>query len=664
MPSPLFRTLHDNKWIAKYPWKRDPRELPNNYSVALAVLRSTERRLLKDNEKAKLYDDQIQDMLVRGVARKLSKEEERNYKGTVHYVSHHEVMKPGSQSTPCRIVFNSSASYMGHTLNDYWFKGPDLLNDLLGILLRFRENHVAFAGDVKKMYHTIGISELDQHTHRFLWRNLQVEKQPATHIITAVSFGDRPAGAIASLALQKTAQMGEARYPQASFMIKKNTYMDDIVGSLDSNEDVERITTNIEEILKKGSFEIKEWITSYSSAIVPLDNRHDVSSKVLGVVWDTQKDELRFQVRLNFSEKKRKIREGVDITLKSIEKDFPTILTRRMILSQVNGIYDPLGLATPYLVQAKLLLRELTVAKSGWDDSIPEIQRQEWLDFFRKMFSLDNISFNRSIKPDSAQGKPSLVLFSDASKQAFGACAYIRWMISNDEFECKLLMAKSKLAPRKELSMPRLELNGALLSARIRQFIEKEVNIEFSAIYHIVDSEIVRAMIQKESYGFNTFVATRVGEIQNLTSKEDWYWVESNDNVSDIITRGANPEEIGQGSIWQDGPAFIKKPVKQWPVKQSFSGTVLPELTKSAQINIVEEKMPVISDVIDSHRFSSYNKLIRVTARVLSVPKDKPSLKNVGQILKRKNLQEAEHMWIIASQADLSTQIKPETLSG
>ena len=655
-------SLHDNKWIAKYPWKRDPRELPNNYPVALAVLRSTERRLLKDNEKAKLYDDQIQDMLVRGVARKLSKEEERNYRGPVHYVSHHEVMKPESQSTPCRIVFNSSASYMGHTLNEYWFKGPDLLNDLLGILLRFRENHVAFAGDVKKMYHTIGISELDQHTHRFLWRNLQVEKQPDTHIITAVSFGDRPAGAIASLALQKTAQMGEAQYPQASFMIKKNTYMDDIVGSLDSNEDVKRITTNIEEILKKGSFEIKEWITSYSSAIVPLDNRHDISSKILGVVWDTQKDELRFQVRLNFSEKKRKIREGVDITLKSIEKDFPTILTRRMILSQVNGIYDPLGLATPYLVQAKLLLRELTVAKSGWDDSIPEIQRQEWLDFFRKMFSLDNISFNRSIKPDSAHGKPSLVLFSDASKQAFGACAYIRWMISNDEFECKLLMAKSKLAPRKELSMPRLELNGALLSARIRQFIEKEVNIEFSAIYHIVDSEIVRAMIQKESYGFNTFVATRVGEIQNLTSKEDWYWVESNDNVSDIITRGANPEEIGQGSIWQDGPAFIKKPVKQWPVKQSFSGTVLPELTKSAQINIVEKKMPMISDFIDSHRFSSYNKLIRVTARVLSVPKDKPSLKNVGQILKRKNLQEAERMWIIASQADLSTQIKPETL--
>ena len=127
--------MHDNKWIAKYPWKRDPRELPNNYPVALAVLRSTERRLLKDNEKAKLYDDQIQDMLVRGVARKLSKEEERNYRGPVHYVSHHEVMKPESQSTPCRIVFNSSASYMGHTLNEYWFKGPDLLNNLLGILL-------------------------------------------------------------------------------------------------------------------------------------------------------------------------------------------------------------------------------------------------------------------------------------------------------------------------------------------------------------------------------------------------------------------------------------------------------------------------------------------------------------------------------------------------
>ena len=140
-----------NRWIAEYPWIKDPMDLPDNRKVALAMLASTERRLAKSPVHATVYDNQVKDMVNREVARKLSKDEIDNYKGPVHYISHHEVLKPDSKSTPVRIVFNSSANYMGHVLNDYWAKGPDLLNNLLGVLIRFRENEVAFMGDISKM---------------------------------------------------------------------------------------------------------------------------------------------------------------------------------------------------------------------------------------------------------------------------------------------------------------------------------------------------------------------------------------------------------------------------------------------------------------------------------------------------------------------------------
>ena len=155
----------DNRWLAEYPWIKDPADLPDNRRVALSMLYSTERRLGKNTQHATVYDNQVRDMVQRGVARKLTKEELINYKGPIHYISHHEVLKPDSKSTPVRIVFNSSANYMGHVLNEYRAKGPDLLNSLLGILVRFRENEVAFIGDIKKMYHTVKTTVLDQHTH-------------------------------------------------------------------------------------------------------------------------------------------------------------------------------------------------------------------------------------------------------------------------------------------------------------------------------------------------------------------------------------------------------------------------------------------------------------------------------------------------------------------
>ena len=105
---------------------------------------------------------------------------------------------------------------MGQVLNEYWAKGPDVLNNLVGVLIRFRENQVALMGDIRKMYHTVKTKPIDQHTHRFLWRDMDTTRDPDTYIIQRVSFRDKPSSIIAAVALRKTAEMVREKYPPAA----------------------------------------------------------------------------------------------------------------------------------------------------------------------------------------------------------------------------------------------------------------------------------------------------------------------------------------------------------------------------------------------------------------------------------------------------------------
>ena len=156
------------KWIASYPWIKNPMELPDNRDYALAALKSCEKRLKRDESFAIAYCNQIEDLKKREVCRYIDIQELNEYTGPNFYTSHHAVRKPDSKSTPLRIVFNSSANYKGHVLNNYYAKGPDMLNNLLGAILRFREEHEAFHGDIFKMFHSIEIPLQDQMTHLFL----------------------------------------------------------------------------------------------------------------------------------------------------------------------------------------------------------------------------------------------------------------------------------------------------------------------------------------------------------------------------------------------------------------------------------------------------------------------------------------------------------------
>ena len=176
---------------------------------------------------AECYSGQIEDMLQRGVARKLTEEELKNWQGPKYYISHLAVVNPKSKSTPVRIVFNSSQNCNGSSLNAILAKGPDSFrNSMVGILLRWREENVAIVGDIKKMFHSVRIALIDQHMHRFLWRNLEGDRNPDVYVMTRVNMGDRPAPCIATEALFKTAIRHEKTHPRASEFIKSSTYVD------------------------------------------------------------------------------------------------------------------------------------------------------------------------------------------------------------------------------------------------------------------------------------------------------------------------------------------------------------------------------------------------------------------------------------------------------
>ena len=182
--------------------------------------------------------------------------------------------------------------------------------------------------------------------------------------MTAVNFGDRPSGTIAMMALQKTAEMGRKISTNAAECISKNSYMDDIIESVDLEGEMNQRMINIEKILELGGFQIKGWNKSSQKheeeVSINLSAANESNTeKVLGMIWDPNTDKFSFKMKINFAKKSRNAHEEPDLTKDDIPWKIPAKLTKRIVLSQINSIYDPIGLLSPFTVRAKILMRKL-----------------------------------------------------------------------------------------------------------------------------------------------------------------------------------------------------------------------------------------------------------------------------------------------------------------
>ena len=663
-------------WITSYPWVVDPKGLPDNYNAALATLEKTERTLLKDELWAKTYKQQMEDMVQREVARPLTAMELQEWNGPVFYISHLAVLNPKSNSTPVRIVFNSSQIHKGVSLNSCLAKGPDCyMNNLIGILLRWREEAVALVGDIRKMFNSVYLKELEKHCHRFLWRDLEVHRPPEVYIMERVNMGDTPAPAISTEAIYKTADRFEKESPEAAKLLKRSSYVDDLIDSRPSLSDAVQVAKEAENMLAKGGFSVKCWQlsgerslrTSLSQEEVHIDNADETKSlsllkgtesnvRVLGLAWDPKEDFILYEVTLNFTKKRRGVRTGPDLKIADLPEALPEILTKRTVLEQVMKIYDPLGLVCPFTLLAKVYLREVWSRKLDWDAPLPADLTAKWIRFFTKLFRLEQLRFPRCLQPKDAIGRPWLIILSDGSDLAFGYAAYIRWSLQDGTYWCRLIMAKCRIAPLNKLSTPQMELNAAVLSKRGRKVIELEMRFDFERVLQLVDSETVLSMINKTSTRFKVYEGVRVGEIQAATDGDlsCWAWMSGQNNTADWLTRGRNPEELGEDSDWWNGPPILYQPIESWGLKFGIQKSeILPGEKKLRYTTVAESKAPFIN----YEKFSNVDKIIWVIARILSVAKHRSFRGGNTLHITPQLLQEAENLVVKDVQETLKDEM-------
>ena len=669
----------NGRWIARYPLLFPRHVLKGSKAVAMKSLQSTERMLSKNKQWGEVYDEQIQDMVVRGAARVVSPEELTNYSGTVNYLPHLAVKNPRSESTPVRIVFDASRSQGGGpSLNAVLAKGPDrYINNLAGVIIRFRDGVFAVKGDVRKMHNCVALEEEDCFLQCFLWRNLDTKQDPTTYQVVVNNIGVKPAGCIASLSLYKSADRFKERFPTTAHQLKRNSYVDDLGLTGGSKAEILMRVKEANEILAHANMSVKNWIFSGDDEEVGIGEigenlplEESGAERMLGVVWNPKEDAFKFKLRINLSEMKKKIRMGPDLSKEDLKKNPPTIVTRRQYYSQVQSLFDPVGFLSPVLLRAKILLRktwEDNCAKLGWDEPLPAGLVEEIVKFFIELFDLESISFPRSLWPKQEEvvGHPELVVFSDGSITAFGSVAYIRWKLSTGKWWSTIVISKSKIAPKSRITVPRLELNGAVLGKRIKEFVLSDLDLEFARVHHLVDSSTVLGYLHKADAKLKPYEGVRVSEIQTAGKftegrLHDWSWVESHNNPADWATKPRLVQELREGGFWQKGPNFLQEDVEYWPIKRDFRTDKLEgEIQPKGVFTVVTtvEACRFLEDL--ERKYSSSGKLYRIVAYVykwLNLSKKVDTARVPGVILKDEILK-AKSTWIRFGQRNMEKDL-------
>ena len=300
----------DQCWIAEYPYLFTRESLKGDRNVAFKAMIATERTLQKNENWGKTYQSQIEDMVSRNVVRIVPDSELELYAGHVNYLPHLAAVNPRSTSTPVRICFDASRSQGGGpSLNQILAKGPDrFINNLAGVIVCFRNGRVASKGDVKKMYNCVRLVKEDAFMQCFLWRNLHQSSQPLTYQVTVNNIGVKPAGAIATLALQKSTKQFDREYPQTARQLRDQSYVDDLGITAENMDVLRRRTREADIILKHANMQVKKWVYSGvgdGKMVEVGDNASGINSealeteRMLGILWDPEKDRVYPMARVN-----------------------------------------------------------------------------------------------------------------------------------------------------------------------------------------------------------------------------------------------------------------------------------------------------------------------------------------------------------------------------
>lgn len=540
-------------WEAPLPFRSPRRRLPDNRTKALQRAKSLDFSLRKDDAKKGHFLEFMQRIFENNhaeIAPPLTDGEE------AWYLPIFGVYHP-KKPTQIRVVFDSSAKYDDVSLNDVLMTGPDLINSLLGVLLRFRKDLVAVTADIQQMFYCFVVSEKHRNFLRFFWyEDNNPEKELVEYRMRVHVFGNSPSPAVATYGLRKAAQSGEGAYGSdvVSF-VKRNFYVDDGLVSLPTASDaIDLMKRTQEALMEEGNLRLHK-IASNSQDVMNAFSKDDKASHLkdidlgvseapmqrsLGLYWNLQSDSFTYRTSLG-------------------EKPF----SKRGILSVVNSLYDPLGFIAPVVILGKLLLRDLMASTKNWDEPLPEIVRDKWERWKNSLLELDQLSVPRTYATISWKDmiRKEVHIYCDASEKAIAAVAFLKTTDTKGGIHVGYVMGKAKVAPLHGHSIPRLELCAAVLAVQISETICKELDLERNSFHFFSDSKVVLGYIHNSTRRFYMYVTNRVAKIRKLSQPHQWSYVNTESNPADAATRYIPPDKL-QKSMWLQGPPTLYEPTE------------------------------------------------------------------------------------------------------
>ncbi|XP_067615344.1 uncharacterized protein [Eurosta solidaginis] len=579
--------------------------------MVLKRLKSVERKMNCNAEFAKVYKEIIDSYIRKGYARKLTTSESILSSPHTWYLPHFAVANPNKPGK-LRFVFDAAAQVNGISLNSCLLKGPQEYKPLPSILFRFRERAVGLCGDIKEMFHQILIRPEDRCAQRFLWRNGDSGQPPDIYEMCVMTFGAACSPCTAHYVKTRNAleHVDDNRYTSRTVTaILENHYVDDLADSFDSAKEAITVANQVREIHKEAGFELRNF-TSNSEEVIAALGGVDVdkaiglkdglqTERVLGLHWYSTTDCFKFGLKFN------KVSEAV--------VNGGRCPTKRELLSVVMSIFDPLGFLGNFVIGAKLLMREVWRHETHWDDPLPANIAESWERWRKQLPEVMEYSCPRFYFRNGAPKSLQLHVFVDASENAFAAVTYWRARNARGEIEVTFICAKSKCAPLKTLTIPRLELQHAVLGARLQQAVREAHSSKIDKCFLWSDSGTVIKWIRSKHRKYKPFVQHRIAEILAATHESDWRWIPTAQNVADEATRANHNIVLSPKTRWVQGPSFLREEEYAWPTEDGISADVVHEEELRPQHTFII----VCKNFIDFDRFSSYNRLLRTTAWVM-----------------------------------------------
>nr|XP_053623742.1 uncharacterized protein LOC128682840 isoform X1 [Plodia interpunctella] len=522
---------------------------------------------------------------------------------------HHPVLRLDKKSTKCRVVFNGSMKTSNKvSLNDLQLNGPVVQKDLVDVLLLFRVDKYIFISDIKSMFRQISLDPKYRSLQNILWRDTPKEDIKCIQLNT-VTYGLKSSSYLATRCLKELANRYKKDFPLAAFIIENSMYVDDALVSQSSPQLLVESKKQLCSLLEIGGFYLHKWYSNYPQLLesIPKPFQHfddvdleknNVSLKTLGVKYNVNTDSFM---------------------LSCPNKDSVMPASKRDILSFIGSFYDPLGFAGPVVVKAKVIMQRLWHAQVGWDEEPTGDLLSAWCEFYKSLLSMTPVATPRYIHLNNAYSVHIIGFADAASSTAYGCCIYLRVTDDSGNVKVSLLCSKSRVNPLKQaLTIPRLELNAALLlaklAARVYDILKLKLKIDDIILYS--DSQIVLAWIQTNVNKLDTYVANRVKVISQLTSSYTWSYISSDENPADCLSRGLMPGELSSHPLWWRGSSAINTcdyKSENWsePHPTSLDS---PAFSHALFCTVSNEQVLCLDFL---YKYSNINKMQRVLAYIL-----------------------------------------------